>query len=817
MNLTQKAKAFLLKYNEVTKKKDFFSLDFRKLHRNLQEFPDFSNELLTSLAKQSPNFTSQFLKIWLFPISSLIKELLSTSQISEFDSFFKNSLLYLEIEQKALGFMQLFHSDKELSSYYLNSLTRMTTFFKNLSTLKTLLFAQKEEISDYRFCIYEIFVFSLDLIQIFQPCLHLIPAKESYSYKILTTFLKKNISEEGLNVPIRSNNMQLGEIGESIEEIDSRFKESYVSSNLISGMNLPLSLNTIEKKNEMFEINLDLNTSVKIPRKNEIETTNGLTTDNISRRQRILSRISQKIREKSIYRSHSHKKISTEEFKLENQEEKRIVWLTNAEMRETEKNQMIKMNAPGFINKYNSKTIQINENDEEKLRNFNEAIVLSSVNYDDVKYEQKIDLKKEKFYEKYSKNEKNNATLIKFQEKLFKLQDEKEMEKTVSTVGQESSDSTTHKENAIGSTALTRGSLLMGNGKRNSKKIPSKIIKDSYEQMKEIEKKNQTILKTFKKSKEKSKIRHKKKKSMISIININGVCFQEAEDIIGKNQTASLTPEFVKDVDEEDVLSNSSSTSEEEDDEKEWNSVRERKIFLNSLFVGCEKRLNHKRHSVILTGKEGRLDSQKLIKLTEKKNLFQNWHLVDNIELLRNVSAFNVKTSIESVNFFIIKFLLNMKLKTHKYTSHLKVIKERWNKIKFAFQMFLLYRKMHEKKKRSFFDEAHIIVMEMKEMSLLHKFDKFLYLMERNKRDLKENKLNEMPIESSDFFKTRTNSQRKNINQILISEEAEEKFLILERGMKKFAPRKIWNNGKKFMAFDGENIQNIERENIKPL
>ncbi len=60
--------------------------------------------------------------------------------------------------------------------------------------------------------------------------------------------------------------------------------------------------------------------------------------------------------------------------------------------------------------------------------------------------------------------------------------------------------------------------------KRKSNKCTSKIIKDSYEQKKEIEKKNETILSTFKKNEEKKKL---KTKNVVACENltfsINGV------------------------------------------------------------------------------------------------------------------------------------------------------------------------------------------------------------------------------------------------------------------------------------------------------
>lgn len=50
------------------------------------------------------------------------------------------------------------------------------------------------------------------------------------------------------------------------------------------------------------------------------------------------------------------------------------------------------------------------------------------------------------------------------------------------------------------------------------------MIKDSYEQKKEIEKKNETILNTFKKNEEKKKLKTKNfKTDQQLIITINGV------------------------------------------------------------------------------------------------------------------------------------------------------------------------------------------------------------------------------------------------------------------------------------------------------
>ena len=826
MELTLKAKTYLMLFNDSTKSHDLFSLDFRKLYRKLQEFPDFTPDLLTPISpykeKMKSDLTTHLLKIWIPPVSSLLNEILSTPNILEFDSFFKNALLYVKIEQKCLGFIELFPEDPELSHYHYHCLNRLTKFFNNLKSIKLLLMKQQveEEMSLYRSCICEICNFSLDLIQMFQSIFHLISQKEANIYKNLICFLQKNLFDESLNLPMASSTLALGD-GESNEEIDSKFKESFSLSNISFGMSLPLSyLSSLEKKTENLDSNIDLNISTKFHTKTELELPSAPNIGNTSKRLRTLSRISQKMREKSFYYPNK-KNSSVEDFK----EDDRITWMTEAEMREKEeKEKIITMNQPVFVNQHSSLIRPISENEKEKLRGLNESNIINSVNYDEVKYEEKYDTKLEKdkiIMGKYSRNDRNNATLLRYQEKLMRLQDD--LETTTSSVNLlESIESTTHKENS--GNVNNRPSLLMSSIKRNSKKLPSKIVKDSYEQMKEIEKKNQTILKTFKKSKEKSKIRNKKKESVIAIVKINGVSFQEPEECINKHKEAYLTPEFVKDVDEEDVLSSSSSSSDEDKDkissgeeDKEGNYVLERRKFLHRLYHGSKPRLTLKRHSKILTGREGRLDNEKLKKLTEKKNLFQNWHLTEDMAILKNISAFNVKTSRESVNFFIIRFLISMKLKTHEYTSQLKIIRDRWNKIKFAFQMFMLYRKLHEKRSISFFDEAHIIVKEMKQTSLLHEFDQFLYLMERNINDIIQNNMNESCIDDRSVFeRKRARSQSKNIYQVLKQEEIETKVLILERSVKKFTPRKHWNNMKKFMVFDAEISEQKFYEKISP-
>jgi len=809
--LTQNAKDFLSLYDSSFHSQDFFSFDFRKLRRKLTQFPDFSPDLLTPISPKSMSLSCEILKIWVSPITSLIDELLSAPNINEFDSFFKNALLYLEIERKALAFMDLFHADAEVSQNKYHSLSRFTKFLTNLKTLRTLLLTKEEETVNYRFYISEIFGFSYDLFQSFKCLFHLLDKMENAYFQKILSFLQKNFHDDSLSLPIRPSAMNLGEEVDSYEEIDLKFKEFYNSAPQFSGFNLPLSyMSALEKKSEL-GYNIDINTSamrLQLQRKSEVENPLCPSPGNTSKRQRTLSRISQKIREKSVHIS-PFKKISGSGEDFLKVDEEKIFFFTEAQMREKElKQKMERVNKPppSFINRFIAKKKEISEMEKEKLKFFNESAILGSVNYDEVKYDHKVDLTRDQ--RGLSKYEKNSSNVLKFKEKMLGIKLQEEDINTPSTTMHDSLslESSSHKDMVISN----RGSLL-SSMKRNSKKLLSKVIKDPYDQMKEIEKKNQTILKTFKKNKEKSKIRHKKD-AVISIVKINGVSFQEPEDIIGKNQVESLTPEFVKDVEENVSLSGSSSSSDDDEEEKEINVVLERKNFLNSLFQCSKPRLTLKRHSKIITGKEGKMDD-KLRKISEKKkNLFQNWHLTEDVELLANVSAFNVKTSRESVNYFIIKYLINMKLKSHEYNSQLKVIRERWNKIKFAFQMFLLYRKLHEKRNISFFDEAHIIVHEMRQTSLLREFDQFLYLLEENIGEI-EGK-HRITIDGRQEI---SRSQSKNINKVLFGpEKVVEKVLILERSMSKFSPKRYWNNDMKFMIFDEGTIRSKLNEKIHP-
>lgn len=825
MDFSQKAKDFLWFFTAKARKFDLFGYDFRKIQKKLDIFPEFSPDLLTPIGKEltQSDLTGQIIKIWLPPMISLIKEVVSTPNILEFDSFFKNALVFLEIERKSLDLMELFRSDPEFSGFFSSSLFRIYSFLQNLLTFKSLLLSQNsqnDKISLYSARISEIYSFSYELFRIFEGFFSVLSKTDAKILANIQTFLQKHMFDETMNIPIRTSSTNIPE-KESIEEIDVKFKEFQTKTATTCTMSLPLSyLNCLEQKNELLDYNLDfLNTPTTKTRKSEVELTAPLP-GNTSKRQRTLSRISQKIREKSIH-STFQQQISSDEI---GKNCDGVVWLTETEIKKQEKLQKELNNTdkpPSFINKFAKKKLIVSENEQNLLKNLNENNILSCVNYEEVVYDMTVDLKKLPLV---PRKEEKKPTFLKFQEKILKNQEE--MESTANnSMTSHDMDSSTHKDP---SNPSNRGSLLLSSIRRNSKKLPSKIIKDSYEQMKELEKKNQTILKTFKKSKEKSKIRHKKKE-VISIIKINGVSFQEPEDIINKNQAAELTPEFVKDIDEEDVLSNSSTSSDE--DEKEWNSVLERKRFLNSLYQGSKPRLTLKRHSKILTGREGRLDNEKFRKITEKKNLFQNWHLIEDVELLRNVSGFNVKTSRESVNFFIIKFLINMKLKSHEYTSQLKIIRERWNKIKFAFQMYLLYIKLHKNRTISFFDEAHIIVNEMRQISFLHEFDKFLYLMERNQINEEKNS-NEIVNTFSDFSRKRARSQSKNIHKMMDSinfhnndsenndndnnEINNNNVIILERSMKKFTPKKHWNSCMKFLVFDAETIETKLYEKPKP-
>lgn len=819
MKLTEEAKSFLLNYDSTSKDQDLFTLDYRKLHRKLKQFPNFSFDLFIPTTQNNFHPTCQILKIWFSPIFSLIKELISTPQISEFDSFFKNALYYLEIELKAMSLMDLFPSDSKLFQYYSNSLQRLSRFIANMHTLKLLFKTQKQNTSLYLSTINEIYGFSLDLLKIFEPFFHLFPLDDQSLLKHLLVFLAKHLDYESIYLPSQSSTIGLADIRDSCEELDPKFKENYTSKTLLSVMNMPFSyLSCLERKNELLEYTLEQNAYKKSPTKSEIEVNpNFPTQGNSPRRQRILSRISQKIR--------SYQTCNTFiiDDKEKNFESNRVVWLSEAEMIKIEKNKKeenMKMEPPSFANSYHSQKKEISEIEKEQLKDFNESNVFGCINYDEVKFEEKIELKSKKPYsDRLARNEEKKANLMKFQKKLLRLQDDKDFDFRMSSVYE----STGAKDIIHPSVPTERGSLLMNAAssfKRNSKKLANKIIvKDSYEQMKDNQKKNQTILKTFKKSKEKSKVRYKKKNSVITIIKINGVSFQEPEDIIGKNQAAALTPEFVKDNDEEDVISNDSSTSSD-NDEKEYNNVLERKAFLNSLFQGNKPRLTIKRHSKILSGNGKSDEKEKVRKPTEKKNLFQSWHMIEDIDVMTNVSAFNVNTSRESVNFFIIRFLINRKLKTHEYKIHLKIIQERWNKIKFAFQIFMLYRKLNEKKVLSFFDEAHLIVAEMRTKSFLHKFDQFLYLIERNVEDIFGGKKREEFFISSktniELSERSKRSQSRNINQVLLEVEIDQKILILERSVKNFTPIKYWNNGKRFLLFDSKTIEDKANEKMHP-
>ena len=817
--LTLEAKTFLLYYDSSFQPHDFFSFDFRKLQRKLRKFPDFSPETLTPLSQNNIQLTTEILKVWIPPVSSLINELLLTPNILEFDSFFKNALFYIEVEKKTIGFIELFHSDPEISQNRQQCLARLLKFLGNLNTLRTLLLTKEDETVNYRLCISEIYGFSLDLFHSFKEVSHLLDRVENAYFQRIIIFLKKYNYNDSLSLGMRHSGVTLGEMGESYEEIDSRFKEAYNSAPQFTGVNLQLSYMTaLEKKSEL-GYNLDINTSsmrASMQRKSELEGPMVPSPGNTSRRQRTLSRISQKIREKSLHCS-PFKKISGEDI-LPQEKEQRIIFLTEAQLMEKEinqKNEKLNRLPPTFINKYNSKKLNISESEKDKLKIFNESTVLGSVNFDEVKYDLTVDLSVTRERRGMTKYAKNTSNMLKFQEKfqINKLQTEDELGTPSTSLYDSTSLDSNHKDNLISN----RGSLLMA--RRNSKKMPSKIIKDAYEQMRETQKKNQTLLKTFKKSKEKNKIKQKKKDAAISIIKINGVEFQEAEDIWGKdkNKYDALTPEFIKDVDEEEVPTGSSTSSEDDDNEKEKNAVLERKSFLNNLFHGAKPRLTLKRHSKILSGKDGRIDD-KTRKVTEKKkNLFQNWHMAEDVETLVNVSAFNIKTSRESVNYFIIKYLINMKLKSHEYNSQLKLIRERWNKIKFAFQMFLLYRKLHEKRTISFFDEAHIIVQEMRQTSLLREFDQFLYLVEMDVQEFLEIR-NKTIDGREEFTRKRARSKSKNINQVLVvrTEKVVENVLILERSMKRFSPNRYLNYGTKFCVFDSKTIHDQIYEKLHP-
>lgn len=169
-------------------------------------------------------------------------------------------------------------------------------------------------------------------------------------------------------------------------------------------------------------------------------------------------------------------------------------------------------------------------------------------------------------------------------------------------------------------------------------------------------------------------------------------------------------------------------------------------------------------------------------------------------------SLFAVNTFRESVNFLVVKYMIKNKLRQREHLNKLGTIKERWSKVKFAYQMWLLWRLFFPEERKNgetFFEEAHVIKNKMLGTSLLKHLDQFLFLIERPKENralsvgFPDNPEDLPQKERVGSYFTDFLSGLGNSAEI---EAEDKKILILERSIK-FKPLGLQNSQKQFDVF----------------